>query len=236
MLVLAAALLLAAAQAPCPAEAGALVEEAAARAKELDLAGAAAQLDRAVARGCARAQVAALYLRGLIDAREAFRQGGSSASLASVRQAIARLDAIAQKRPGSAEVARLTLHAATAAAQSERDEMRLYLEAAARMEALQRAAGEPGAPLVSAAEIAGELWLQVHRYEEARRAYLEASEQVGTTPRILAGLARVAARLNDTASACVAFRALIDRWGSRPDAPAEIVEGRVYLREAPCSP
>ena len=70
------------------------------------------------------------------------------------------------------------LQAAAAAAQSEREEMRLYLDTAIRMETLQRAAGLAGAPIIAAAETAGDLWLQVHRYDEARRAYDEASERV----------------------------------------------------------
>lgn len=222
-------------QAPCPAEAAALVKDAAVRAAEFDMPGAAEKLEGAARRECASAGVAALYVRGLVDAREAFRQGGSPESLAPVRQAIASLADAAQNRPGSAEIARLTLHAAAAAAQSEREEMRLYLESALHMESLQRAAGQPGAPVVAAVEIAGDLWLQVHRYEEARKTYLQASEQVGPTPRVLAGLARAAARLNDSETACAGFRQLLGVWGSRRELPAEIVEAYMYLKEAKCA-
>lgn len=230
MLALALAALLLATQAPCPLGAAALAGDAAARAAEFDLAGAAEQLEAATRLGCASTAVAALYVRGLVDAREAFRQGGAPESLTPVRQAIEALERLAQGGP--ADIARLMLHAAAAAAQSERDEMRLYLESAAQMESVQRAAGQPGAPVVSAAEVAGDLWLQVHRYEEARQAYLEAAQQAGTTPRVLAGLARVAARLNDTASACAGFQKLVDLWGARPAMPAEIVEARMYRQDA----
>lgn len=235
MLALVLGTFLSSMQGPCPAEAAALVDDAAGRAAEFDVAGAAERLEGAAARGCGSAEVAALYVRGLVDAREAFRQGGSPESLAPVRQAITSLARIAQGRAGPAEIARLMLHAAAAAAQSERDELRLYLESALRMEALHRAAGQPGAPVIAAAETAGDLWLQVHRYEEARRAYLQASEQAGLTPRTLAGLARVAARLNDTAAACAGFRQLLGVWGSRWALPAEIVEAYMYLTEAKCA-
>src|SRR6185503_15848986 len=104
-----------------------------------------------------------------------------------VQQAIAALGMIAQGRKGSAEIARLMLQAAAAAAQSERGELRLYVEAAVQMEWLQRVVGQPGAPIVSAVEMAGELWLQVHQYEDARRAYTYAIEHVGLTARILSG-------------------------------------------------
>ena len=203
--------------------------EAEVRAAEFDLMGAANLLKPAAGRGDASAQVAEIYVRGLIDAREAWRQGGSPESLAPVRQAISSLEAMAKGRPGSAEIARLMLQAAAAAAQSEREEMRLYVDTAIRMETLQRAAGMPGAPLVAAAEAAGDLWLQVHRYEDARSAYDEAAERFGSSLRTLAGRARAARGANDTPTACSAFRALLDAWGGRAGQPGEIAEARAYI-------
>ena len=186
-------LFLMAAQAPCPADAQALVSQAVARAQDPDLSSAADALRDAASRGCADADVGATYLRGLIDAKDAFRQGAPPESLVSVHNAIASLERIAQDKPGPAEIARLLLRAAAAAAQSERDEMALYLDQAERMDGLLRAAGQPAAPILSAAEISGELWLQVHRYEDARAAFTRAASQVGMTPRVVAGLARAAA-------------------------------------------
>ena len=174
------------AEAPAASQTNATIE-AQALASEFDLAGAAKILASAGQRGDLFAQLAAVYVRGLIDAHEASRQGGSPDSLTPVRQAIAWLEIVANGRPGSAEIARLMLQAAAAAAQSEREEMRLYLDTAIRMETLQRAAGMAGAPIIAAAETAGDLWLQVHRYDEARRAYEEAAERVGSSLRILAG-------------------------------------------------
>jgi len=97
------------------------------------------------------------------------------------------------------------------------------------MEALQRAAGQAGAPIIAAAETAGDLWLQVHRYDEARRAYDEAGERFGSSLRILAGRARAARGLNDSTAACAGFRALLDAWAGRPAMPVEIVEAREYV-------
>ena len=186
-------LLLMAAQAPCPADAQALVSQAVARAQDPDLSAAAEALRDAASRGCADADIGAIYLRGLIDAKEAFRQGAPPESLLSVNTAIASLERLAQNKPGPAEIARLMLHAAAAAAQSERDEMALYLDQAESMDGLLRAAGQPASPMLSAAEISGELWLQVHRYEDARAAFTRAATQVGMTARVVAGLARAAA-------------------------------------------
>jgi len=200
-----------------------------ARVAEFDLSGAAKLLEGASQIGDVFARVPAVYVRGLLQAHEASRAGGSPDSLAPVRQAIAWLEIAANGRSGSAEIARLVLQAAAAAAQSEREEMRLYLDTAIRTETLQRAAGLPGAPLVSAVEIAGDLWLQVHRYDEARRAYDEAAQHVGSSLRILSGRARAARGANDLSAACAGFRALIEAWGSRPAQPAEIGEAHAYV-------
>jgi hypothetical protein len=140
---------------------------------------------------------------------------------------------MAKGRPGPAEIARLTLHGAAAAAQTERAEMRLYLESAMTMESLQHAAGQPGAP-VTAAEAAGDLWLQVHQYDDARRAYAAAEAQVGLTRRVAAGLARAAARLNDAATACASYAMLLARWPAGQTEPAEIAEARNYLAQSSC--
>jgi hypothetical protein len=114
--------------------------------------------------------------------------------------------------------------------------MRLYLEAAVQMETLQHAAGQPGAPLVSAAEIAGELWLQVDQYGDAQRAYKEATDRIGSTLRILSGQARSARGLKDTTAACTSYRALLDAWGQRPGLPLEIAEARTYVGSCGAAP
>ena len=139
----------------------------------------------------AQPDVASLYREGLAAAEEAWRQGGSDDSLAPVHRAMAALEQIAMNRPGPAEISRLVLAAAAAAAQSEREEMGAFLVHATEMEVLQLAAGQPGAPGVSALEAAGDLWLRVHRYDEAKRAYERAAAIVGPTERITAGLARI---------------------------------------------
>ena len=233
MIALAFGAFLAATQPGCSAEATMLLSRATVQAAEFDLQGASAQLDADVV-GCDAARVATLYARGLLWAQDAFRLGGPPESLAPVHQAITALDSMSKGRPGSAAVARLVLQAAAAAAQNELDEMRLYLESAIQMESLQRAAGQPGAPLVSAAEIAGDLWLQVHRYEDARRAYTEAGQRVGVTARVLAGAGRAAQRLGDMAAACTAFRQLLEFWGARPTSPSQITEARMHV--ADCMP
>lgn len=227
-------LLLLAAQATCPPDAQALVPAAFEHAQEFDVSGAADRLRHAVESGCSDVEVDALYVRGLVDAREAFRQGAPPAALASVHAGIDALQVIARNRPGRAEIARLVLQAAAAAAQSERGEMALYLDQAMRMEGLQRAAGQPGAPIISASEVAGDLWLQIFGYAEARVAFMRAADEGVTTLGVMRGLARTAARLGVAGAACAEYRALLDRWGSRQAQPPEIAEARAYLGGPAC--
>ena len=82
--------------------------------------------------------------------------------------------------------------------------------------------------------LAGDLWLQVHGYQEAWQSYVTAAQQVGPVLRVLAGLARATARLNDAAAACEAFRSLVEEWGARQAEPPEIGEARAYLRRPAC--
>lgn len=209
--------------------------QADARANAFDLAGA---LEAARAAGdCDQAAGAVEYLEGLLAAPEAVRQGGAVDSLRDVRSAVNALSRRAEGGERRWEVASFVLRAVAAASQYERDEMALYLAEATRIEALLLAARQPGAPFISAHEMAGDLWLQVHRFEDARRAYAIAAERVGRTPRVRLGLARVAVRLQEPALACQEYRWLLDAWGDRAEAPLEITEAREYLSSEPgCVP
>lgn len=153
------------------------------------------------AQACATEEVAVLYLRGLVAARDAYAFGGSADSLRVVHDTIASIERLSP-RSRQADIVVNVLRAAAAAAQSARDEMAIYLAQAMQIESLQLAARQPGAPLVSAHEAAGDLWLMVYRYEEARQAYLRALAQVGPTGRVLLGLARAEARLTSGPGAC----------------------------------
>jgi len=212
-------------------DARSLIAEAIVRAAEFDLPGAMELLRVTAGRGDAGSEVALIYLRGLVDAREAFRDGGAVAALAPVQGAIESLGTISQGRSGSAEIARLVLQAAAAASQSERDEMRLYLETAMQMEVIQSAAGLPGAPIVSATEVAGDLWLQVDRYEDARQAYADAAYRLGPSLRNMLGSARASSRLKDVLEACRSYGALLETWSTRPGLPSEVAEARTYVEK-----
>jgi hypothetical protein len=212
---------------------GAALVAANERAAVFDLHGAMTRLAAELKFSCTETTVPYWYLRGLIAARDAYRFGGSPESLEPVKAAIAQLAASSQET-AVAEIARVVLLAASSAAQSERDEMGLFLEHAVNLERQQRTAGLPGAPVVSAHEIAGDLWLQVHRFEDARRAYQEAATQIGTTRRVTLGLARTAARLGDSQTSCEQYRALVTGWPARGGEPLELMEAQTFLRRLEC--
>ena len=209
------------------------IATAQARADAFDLSGAAASFGAAAAAGCSEARVAALYLRGLVAARAAYPFGGSAESIAPIERALAELDREPLRSVGEAQVVRFVLQAAIAAAQSEREEIALLIEHAIDLETQRRSAGLPGAPVVTAVEVAGDLWLQVHRYDDARRAYARAADRVGRTPRVVLGLARTAVRLSDWPTACAEYKALVAGWRSAGQ-PLEIGEAQTFLREPMC--
>lgn len=140
---------------------------------------------------CTPTEIEAVYRRGWAAAESAARVGGSPESLAPVRDAIAVLERMAGGTHGVAEIARYVLAAAADAAQDERDEMALFLEHAVALERMQLDAHQPAAPGITAHEAAGELWLRVYRYEDAKRAFERARAVIGSTPRIESGLAKV---------------------------------------------
>jgi hypothetical protein len=208
----------------------AAIAAATARADVFDLRGAMQRLEAAITAGCPSAQVQATYLRGWLAARDAYRAGGSPESLTDVDAAVASLSAAGEK------LAAYVLQAAVAAAQSERESLSLFIEQAVQLEAVRLSAGLTGAPIITAHEAAGDLWLQVHRYEDARRAFRLAGERVGTTRRVTLGLARSAMRLKDLPEACRQYRTLDAGWREPGTEPQEIVEAREFLRASACPP
>ena len=219
--------------AQCSPEATTLMKAASERAAVFDLAGALQRMQAAVTSGCAEATLPVLYLRGWIAARDAYRVGGSPESLRPVLQSIASLQDTMGKS-GPPQIAALVLQAAAAAAQSERDELALMIDYAVQLEDRDLAAKRPGLPMITAHEAAGDLWLQVYRYDEARRAYTTAAERIGVTPRITLGLARLAVRIDALATACKQYQSLVTSWKGTGPEPPELSEARTFLTAPAC--
>jgi hypothetical protein len=175
-----------------------------------------------------------IYLRGLVAARAAYARGGDEASLAPVRAAIAAVGERAALGE-VAEIAGFVLRAAVAAAQSERDELSVLLAQALQVERGRGARGLGGAPLIAAHEVAGDLWLQVHRFDEAAAAFRVARGYAADSPRVTAGLARALARQNQMPQACEEYRRLTAQAGAlRPAMTEELTEAARYLGQAAC--
>jgi len=195
-------------------------------------------VDELVAQAAGRCDVPATstYLRGLLAAQAAAAKGGDDVSLAPVRAAAAALETVGEAG-GPAAIASLVLRAAAAAAQSEREEMAVVLAQALQLERARGARGAAGAPVLSAHQMAGELWLQVHRYDEAAAAFLVARGVGVDSPRLAFGLARALARAMRTAEACEAYREL-ERLASdnRSAMDVAVAEARDFLGQPACGP
>jgi hypothetical protein len=215
-------------------EAARHLTEAARLGETFDLTGAAAEYEAAAREGCAASAAAATYVRGLIAARHADAQFGSAASMEPLKQAISALESSTAQNP-SARAMATVLRAAMPAAQHERPEMALRIEEMLRQESLQLEAKQPPLPVLSAHEMAGYFWLQLHLYVEAGRAFDAAGQAVGRTPYVMLGHARSAAGRQDPA-ACEQYRRLIAWWGSRAAVPPEMTEARDYLKRPQCAP
>jgi len=212
----------------------AALARASASAEALDLHGALAALR--TAGNCDEAAGTIEYVEGLLGATEAFEKGGTIESLRDVRSAANALSRRAEGGARKWEAASLALRAVIAGSQQERGEMGIYLAEATRIEALLLAGGLAGAPLVTAHELAGDLWLQVHQFADARAAYERAATMLGYTPRILLGLGRAAEHLDDKAAACAAYRSLAEWWDARSveRMPAEITRARERAASLGC--
>lgn len=173
---------------------------------------------------CPAVAVAAWSLRGWHAAGAADARGGAPDTLADVTTAVTTLDGLG---PGVSDAgyAAALLHAATAAAQDERDELRLWLDQARDVSRRLALAGPaPRWPLpIDRAE--GELWLRVDDFELAETAFIAAS-RLDTTAAAFRGLARARDRRGQRGAACAAYREVASRAAA---GSPYAVEARGYL-------
>ena len=164
---------------------------------------------------CPLLELTRLAVVGWFEARRLVAVGGAADKLGPVR---AVLDALDKVEPDAAapllqkeaftlqrEYAQVSLRAAIAAAQDERPEMELLLvharDLVQRVE--QRAARAIWPRPFNL--LAGELWFEVDRYEEARIAY-ERAVQSDDVPASIVGLARAQSRLGRYDLACATYK------------------------------
>jgi tetratricopeptide (TPR) repeat protein len=161
-------------------------------------------------------RIAALFARGLGAARSAW-PGGQVGPISAARQAAQRLERLSQAEGpgGRADVARTLVLAGIAAAQEERDELALLLAHAVDLDpdAGENASTIPQLPL-PVHEVAGDLWLQVDRYDDAIREYEATLARYPDRARAWLGLGRAAAKAGDLPRARDAFTAFLEAWSA----------------------
>jgi tetratricopeptide (TPR) repeat protein len=178
---------------------------------------------------CAELGTASWAGTGWIRAAMAASQGGSSESLEPVLAAVEVLESgPLAATPGRAYAVAL-LRAAAAAAQHERQEMRVWIEHAEGL-SHRLPAGERPWPLpFDVAE--GELWIAVEDYDLAQAAF-ERALAAAPTPIAMRGLGRARARRGDVPGACPPFRRALELAADRPDGSIA-QEARAFLRLCP---
>jgi tetratricopeptide (TPR) repeat protein len=159
---------------------------------------------------CASVNLARLSLVGFHQARALAPLGGPVERQGPVRATLVSLNQLRGSGLDlEVEYADTVIHAAIAAAQDERPEMELLLtharDLAERLADRKRRAVWPG----SFNMIAGELWFEVDRFDDARAAY-ERAVNADPSPVAIVGLARTLARLNRRDEACRLFQRLPD--------------------------
>ena len=151
---------------------------------------------------CAAIRLARVSLQGYHEARTVAALGGAADRLGPTRQA---LEELSKLRGGSLdleiEYADTAIRAAIAAAQDERAELALLLSHARdlteRLVTRSRRAIWPRPYNV----LAGDLWLEVDRFDDARAAF-ERAVKADASPLAIVGLSRALVRLGRRDEAC----------------------------------
>jgi len=169
------------------------------------------------------------YARGIAAAR-AIGRSENLAALPAAGEALTKLEVAAEAAGprSAAELRRLALKAAIVASQDEREELKILLtHATALSERLSNRCA------VVIAELAGDFWLQVDRYEDARRAYSVALSRHPGRALARLGLARAASRLGDVGAAAEHYRVFLDLWRSADAGRPETGEARKFIEAHP---
>lgn len=158
--------------------------------------------DTAAGKFCDAVRLVRGALRGWDEARQLAAVGGDRARLAPV---LARIDDLEPLKRGplrvEVEYAQVAIRAAMAASQDERPEMELLLTHARDLS--ERVAQRGGRTIWprSINLLAGELWLEVDRYDDAHQAFVRAASVEGSA-RTLIGLSEVLLKLERRTEAC----------------------------------
>jgi tetratricopeptide (TPR) repeat protein len=172
---------------------------------------------------CVLLQLQRLALAGWAEARAVAPKGGAPELLAPVRSSLNELEQLGAKAPVIAlevEYAQTAIRAAVAAAQDERPEMELFLTHARDLSERLADRGRRAFWPRPFNLLAGELWFEVDRFEDARAAY-ERAVRGEASALALVGLARAQARLGRRDQACATYKRVRDATAKLKGAAAE---------------
>ncbi len=218
----------------CGGEPRAVLSAAAGDALTGESAAVAARLREAYAAHdtCRELVVAAWAWDGWQAAGVAASRGGSDQSLTDVRTALASLGPPGPTASHGA-YATAVLRAAAAAAQDERDEMRVWLEHARDLATRMALTGDRARWPLPIDLVDGELWLRVDDFELAEASYARALAERESAAG-WRGLARARDRRGNRAGACAAYRKARDAAGPATATGVVATEAGGYLRV--CAP
>jgi tetratricopeptide (TPR) repeat protein len=192
---------------PCSPAHIAVAEQAEQRLLRGDDDGASRELSAAAAADeCRLLRLALMALDGWSEARALAPAGGAAELLGPAQRRLDDLQAFRQSDEAlEAEYAETAIRAAIAAAQDERPEMELLLTHARDLSERLQLRGRRAVWPRPLNLLAGELWFEVDRFEDARAAY-ERAASVEPPAAALVGLARAQARLGQHAAACATYK------------------------------
>jgi tetratricopeptide (TPR) repeat protein len=177
--------------------------------------------------GCALLSLAARAQAGWESAMDAAKVGGTAEALAPTRDVLKGLEA--QPRPGATPEAYATamLHAAAAASQDERAELKVWIEHGRLIASRMALAGETATWPMPIDLAEASLWMLVDDYEQAEAAF-DSAVKAKESLLGLAGLARARDRRGNKAGACSTFRRLLAIAPANAKSSALATEARGY--------
>jgi tetratricopeptide (TPR) repeat protein len=125
------------------------------------------------------------------------------------------------------EAAALAAHAAGDAARAVTE-----MDAAVSIEDAIDSLSQPPYPIIPAHELYGSMLMEMGKPAEARQHFEQTLRRTPGRPKAIAGIARAAAAMGDTAAARAHYTRLIEMWkGADPDRP-ELQAAQTFLRSA----
>jgi tetratricopeptide (TPR) repeat protein len=123
------------------------------------------------------------------------------------------------------EAAAAAAHAAGDAAGAVRE-----MDAAVAIEDSIDSLSQPPYPIIPAHELYGSMLMEMGKPAEARRHFEETLRRTPGRPRAIAGVARAAEAMGDTATARAYYTRLVEMWkNADPDRP-ELLAAQRFLR------